>query len=297
MSSSSSGRRRGLPLQRKMKHDNHFVDELITRHAEPVGKMVLLAEVEPDPDQPRSSLGELDDLKRSIQDKGVLEPILVRPLDENPAEPERESVRYRIISGERRYRAAAEAGLYEIPVIEMDVDETEALEIALIENLQRKDLTPFEEADGYQALAMRHDYTHAQIADAVGKARTVVTEAFGLLQLSPRVRAVADALGIESKTVLREVLKADGEDAQIELLEAVARHGLSRDDLRAAAKTRGRAQKPHRKPHTFRFKSPDKTYTLALTFRKDEVDKSDLIDALESILADLREEGSASTPN
>ncbi len=83
---------------------------------------------------------------------------------------------YRIISGERRFRASQEAGLYEVPVIEMDVSEQEALEIALIENLQRKDLTPFEEAEGYRLLAERHEYTHEEIASAVGKSRTVITE-------------------------------------------------------------------------------------------------------------------------
>src|SRR5215203_5472955 len=132
----------------KMRHDTHFVEELTARHETPVGKMVPLSTIEPDPNQPRSTMGDLDELVASIREKGVLEPILVRPRPD--AEDETvppAGVLYRIISGERRFRAAQEAGLYEVPAIEMDVSEQEALEIALIENLQRKDLTPFEEAE------------------------------------------------------------------------------------------------------------------------------------------------------
>src|SRR3954452_21317405 len=111
-----------------MRHDTHFVEELTVRGETPVGKMVPLSTIEPDANQPRSTMGDLDELVASIREKGVLEPILVRPRpeaeDEGPA-----GVLYRIISGERRYRAAQEAGLYEVPVIEMDVSEQEALEI------------------------------------------------------------------------------------------------------------------------------------------------------------------------
>ena len=147
-----AGRKRGLPMQVKMRHDTHFVEELAARHEVAVGKMVPLSAIEPDPNQPRSTLGDLEELVASIRAKGVLEPILVRP---RPIGDGTGPV-YRIISGERRFRAAQEAGLYEIPAIEMDVSEEEALEIALIENLQRKDLTPFEEAEGFRQLAERH---------------------------------------------------------------------------------------------------------------------------------------------
>jgi ParB family transcriptional regulator, chromosome partitioning protein len=143
--------KRGLPLRVKMRHDTHFVDELTARHETPVGKMVPLSALEPDPEQPRTSMGDLDDLVASIRAKGVLEPILVRPLDPPPEdqrglrfEPKEAGGSFRIISGERRYRAAQEAGLYDVPVIVMEVSEEEAREISLIENLQRKDLTPFE---------------------------------------------------------------------------------------------------------------------------------------------------------
>jgi ParB family chromosome partitioning protein len=271
-----------------MRHEPHFVEELTARHETPVGKMVPLSTIEPDPNQPRSAMGDLDELVASIREKGVLEPILVRPRPETE-ETAPAGVLYRIISGERRYRASQEAGLYEVPVIEMDVSEQEALEIALIENLQRKDLTPFEEAEGYRLLAERHEYTHEEIASAVGKSRTVITEGLSLLQIPPRVRDTVQALAITSKSLLLEVLKAGDEQEMIELLEEVARRGLNRDDLRQRLRsTKGGGKNGRRRPYVFRFKSPDKSYSLSLTFRQSEVDKDDLVRALEQILTDLR---------
>lgn len=276
----------------KMRHDTHFVEELTARHETPVGKMVPLSTIEPDANQPRSSMGDLDELVASIREKGVLEPILVRPRPESedgldaPA-----GVLYRIISGERRFRAAQEAGLYEVPVIEMDVSDQEALEIALIENLQRKDLTPFEEAEGYRLLAEIHGYTHEEISSSVGKSRTVVTESLSLLQMPPRVRDTVQALGLTSKSLLLEVLKAGDEAEMIELLEEVARRGLNRDDLRQRLRRGGdKGKNGRRRPYVFRFKAPDKSYSLALTFRQSEVDRDDLIRALEKIVSDLRAE-------
>lgn len=290
---SDPARKRGLPLRVKMRHDTHFVEELTARHETPVGKMVPLSTIEPDPNQPRSTMGELDELAASIRDKGVLEPILVRPRPEEAGGPA--GVLYRIISGERRFRAAQEAGLYEVPVIEMDVSEQEALEIALIENLQRKDLTPFEEAEGYRLLAENHSYTHEEISAAVGKSRTVITESLSLLQMPPRVRDTVQALAIASKSLLLEVLKAGDEGEMIELLEEVARRGLNRDDLRQRLRRGGDKGKPgRRRPYVFRFKSPDRSYNLSLTFRQSEVDREDLIRALEQILGDLRKEAKLS---
>ncbi|MEM7050686.1 MAG: ParB/RepB/Spo0J family partition protein [Acidobacteriota bacterium] len=279
-------KKRGLPGRVKMRHSQHFVDELTARHETPVGRMLPLAALEPDPLQPRKSMGDLDDLVQSIQDKGILEPILVRPLESG----DDDEMSFRIISGERRFRAAQAAGLYEVPVIEMEVSEDEALEIALIENLQRKDLTPFEEAEGYRALAERHGYTHEAISEAVGKSRTVITESLSLLQMPPKVRTTAQALGLTSKSLLLEVLKAGSEEEMIKLLEDVATRGLSRDDLRQRMRTPRKEGAPRRKPYVFKFKAPDKTYSLSLSFRQSEVEKGDLISALETILQQLRQE-------
>ncbi len=282
--SEPSPKKRGLPERVKMRHDTHFVEELAARHAEPVGRLMAISSLEPDPNQPRSTMGDLAELAASIRDKGILEPLLVRSAGD--------SRRHRIISGERRYRAAIEAGLLEVPVIEMDVTEEEALEIALIENLQRKDLTPFEEAEGYRALGERHGYTHEEIAEAVSRGRSVVTETLSLLQMTARVRETVQALGISSKSLLLEVMRAtEDEEEMIRLLEDVAERGLSRDDLRARARrTPRRGASGRKKPHVFKFRAPDKSYSLSLTFRRSTVDRADLIEALESILKGLKKE-------
>lgn len=285
--SRATAKRRGLPVAVKMRHDQHFVEGLTVRHGAPIGKLIPISAIEPDPDQPRSAMGDLSGLASSIRDKGILEPILVRPIENS------EDKSFRIISGERRYQAALKVGLYEVPVIEMEVSDTEALEIALIENLQRKDLTPFEEADGYRALAESYGYTHQEIAGAVGRSRTVVTESLSLLQIPAQARAAAEALGVRTKSTLLEVLKEEDEVSMIRLLEQVAEHGLSRDDLRAAQRKRRRpaGSASRRKPYSFKFNAPDKSYNLSVTFRKSMVDKTDLIAALREILAKLSEEG------
>jgi ParB family chromosome partitioning protein len=272
-----------------MRHSNHFVDELAARGDTPIGKLLPLADLEPDPHQPRSAMGNLSDLVSSIRDKGVLEPLLVRT-QPDPSSARGSGARekgYRIISGERRYHAALEAGLFEVPVIVLEVSDEEALEIALIENLQRKDLTPFEEAEGYRMLAERYSYTHEQIAEAVGKSRPVVSETLALLQIPARVREAVHALGVSSKTVLLEILKAKSEEEMIQLLERVTTLGMSRDDLRRRTRQPANAR---RKPFVFTFKSPDKGYRLNLTFRRSTVERADLITALRQILDQLQEE-------
>ncbi len=287
--SDAAGDKRGLPEQVKMRHSAHFVEDLTVRSEAPVGRMVEVDLIEPDPSQPRSAMGDLTELTASIEDKGILEPILVRPI---PEEEDEETGRMlRIISGERRYHAALEAGLAQVPVIEMQVGETEALEIALVENLQRKDLTPFEEGDGYRRLADVHGYTHGQIADAVGKSRSVITEGLALLEMPSEIQEAAIRLGVDSKSVLLEIVKLTSEPAEmLALLERVATQGLSRDDLRAVARksATSRSRTQRQKPYTFKFRAPDKTFNLQLSFRRSTVDKDDLISALEEILQDLR---------
>jgi ParB family chromosome partitioning protein len=283
-------KKRGLPLRVKMRHEPHFVEELAARHEAPVGRMLPLSVIEPDPSQPRTAVGDLDDLVASIRAKGVLEPLLVRRSPGSasaPAASDTDPTVYQIISGERRYRAAVAAGLFEVPVIEMDVSDEEALEITLIENLQRKDLTAFEEADGFAALADRHGYTHEQVAEAVGRSRSAVTESLSLLQVPSRVRDTAQALGVTSKSVLLEVAKAGAEHEMLQMLERISTQGLTRDDLRQRGK-KGKAGGSRRKPFVFKFRAPDRTYSLALSFRQSEVDRGDLIRALESILTELR---------
>ena len=137
-----------------------------------------LALIKPNPDQPRRIFNQaaLEELSASIKDKGLLQPLLVRPKGDM----------YELVAGERRFRASQMAGLKELPVLIKDISEREALEIALIENLQREDLNPIEEAEGYKRL-QDMGMTQEGVAQAVGKARVTVTNALRLLQLPPEV--------------------------------------------------------------------------------------------------------------
>lgn len=138
-----------------------------------------LALIKPNPRQPRRLFdpAALEELAASIKEKGLLQPLLVRPKGDM----------YELVAGERRFKASQLAGLREVPVIIKDIGEREALEIALIENLQREDLNPMEEAEGYKRL-VDMGMTQEEVARAVGKARVTVTNALRLLQLSPEVK-------------------------------------------------------------------------------------------------------------
>ena len=180
--SNVSLRRTGLPAVVKMRHDAHYVEEIISRSGAAIGRMIPIEQITPNADQPRKDRGDLRGLTESVRDKGVLEPLLVRHLPETG--------RYMIISGERRFHAARAAGLRELPCIEKDVNDAETLEIALIENLQRKDLTPFEEADGLQALAERFGLNHEEIAQRLAKGRSSVTEVLSLRAIPDEVKTL-----------------------------------------------------------------------------------------------------------
>jgi len=158
-----------------MRHDAHYVEELAQHRPQQVGRMIAVDKLDPNPEQPRTEFGDLTELTASIAEKGVLEPLLVKP--------NRLTGRWMIIAGERRWRSAQNAGLKEVPCVEMEVDEGTVAEIALIENMQRKDLTVWEEADGLLALCDRFGYTHDDVARKVGKSRTTVSEALAIARI------------------------------------------------------------------------------------------------------------------
>jgi ParB family chromosome partitioning protein len=137
--------------------------------------------IEPNPFQPRQEidLERLKELADSIKTHGVVQPVLVRPKDKD---------RYELIAGERRWRAARLAGLTEIPVVMRELDDRAALALALIENIQREDLTPLEQAQAMHRLLEEFGMTHQQLAEAVGKSRTTVTNLLRLLELQPAVK-------------------------------------------------------------------------------------------------------------
>ena len=205
----------------------------------------------------------------------MLEPILVRSVGPN---------RYQIVSGERRFRAATIAGLDEIPAIELDVDDKEMLEIALIENIQRKDLTPFEESEGFAALQERFGYTHDRIAQVVGKSRTTVTETLLLNDIPDRIRAMCREGGIANKSVLVQIARAGDERAMEALVRRFATGETTREEVRKEA-----APKKAGRPKNFVWQVKDKSlpFTFNLSFRKANVEKSEVIAALRELLRRL----------
>ena len=270
-------KRRGLPNESTMRHDAHFVDSLSERFGGALGRMIPIDEIETNPDQPRRSVGDLEELRMSIESKGVLEPILVRPLPEG---------RFRIIAGERRFRAALEAGLGEIPCIELDVPDNEVMEIALIENLHRRDLHPFEEAMGYSSLSDRHGYTQQQIAETVGKSRVSITEAMSLLEIPEDLREECRRADIDARSVLLEIARLEDRDQMEEAIALVA-GGSTRDDLRQKKKKGGDSGKAKAKEFHFVYKPKDGPYRLDISFAKARVNRDELIGALKQIVKQL----------
>ena len=179
---------------------------------------VSIQEIHPNPNQPRTHFNEtqLQELSESIREHGVLQPLLVR----------KSAKGYEIIAGERRYQAAKIAGVEELPVIIKDVDDQEMLALALIENLQRSDLNPIEEAKGYRQLIQASGMTQEALSKAVSKSRSAITNSLRLLDL-PEV--VQDMLyeGKLSAGHARAILAVPFEDARIKLAEKVVAEGLS----------------------------------------------------------------------
>ena len=141
--------------------------------------------IRPDDGQPRRKFDEttLDELAQSIRNQGLLQPLLVR----------RDGKGYRLIAGERRWRAAQRAGLLEVPVLVRDATDAEAFELALVENLQREDLSPLEEAEGYRRLLEERKWTQEQVAERVGKERSTVANSLRLLALPAEVKQLLEA--------------------------------------------------------------------------------------------------------
>ena len=273
--------KRGLPDRAKMRHDAHFVDELVKRSSTHIGAFLPLTAIEVNPEQPRSHMGDLEELTASVREKGVLEPILVRGTG---------SGRYQIISGERRFRAATAAGLDEIPAIELDVDDREVLEIALVENIQRKDLTAFEEAEAFKVLQEKFEYTHEKIAQVIGKSRTTVTETLQLNDIPSAIRDACRLAGISNKSVLVRIARAGDERSMLDTVSRFATGQIDRADLRreTARVEQKKAGRP--KNYTFNFRDKALPFALSLTFKRPKVEKTEIVQALRQVADRLEDE-------
>jgi ParB family chromosome partitioning protein len=268
--------KRGLPATIRSRHDEHYVETLTVPQGAPIGRMVAIDLIDPNPDQPRQAMGDLSELMASIAEKGVVEPLIVRP----------RSGRYQIVAGERRYQAAVQVGLRELPVVIRDVDDVEVLELALIENLQRKDLTPFEEAEALHNLVQRGSYTHEQIARRIGKSRTSITESLAIHQMPEEVKQLCRLADIGSKSLILQIVRQSDPQKMIELVERISRDGRPTRETIRRETARPRPGRP--RAFQFRYRPPTKAFSLNLKFRKPQVDTDEVISALEAILDDLR---------
>ncbi len=272
-------KQRGLPEKKRMRHDSHFVEAITSHQAETIGRLIDIGRIEPNPHQPRKSFGDLSDMVASVKEKGILEPILVRTLDG----------KYQIIAGERRYQAAKLAGLQRVPCIEVDVDNRGMLEISLIENLQRKDLTPFEESAALQRLCDQFRYTHEEVARKLGKSRTVITESLSLNRLPEEIQERCRQADIVSKSMLLQIARQETVAQMDALIDRIEKEGMNREEARRYNRPQGESRRRPRN-YTFRYKPEDESYQFRLTFKKPEVEPDELIGVLQGILQQLKEE-------
>lgn len=202
-----------------------------------------ISEIEPNRTQPRKEFDEqaLSELAESISQHGLLQPLLVRPLTLGG---------YQIVAGERRYRASRMAGLTEVPVIIKELTDTETMEIALIENLQREDLSPVEEALGYKALIDEHGFSQEEVAKSVGKSRPAVANALRLLKLPDNIMEYLKD-GKISAGHARVLLTLENEELMTELADEIVAKDLSVRQVEKICKKKPTVQKeekPEKKP-------------------------------------------------
>ena len=272
--------KRGLPTGLQMRHDAHYVEELSQHRPAQIGRMIPVDKLEPNPDQPRVEFGDLTELTASIAEKGVLEPLLVKP--------NRLTGRWMIIAGERRWRSAQKAGLKEVPCVEMEVDDGTVAEIALIENMQRKDLTVWEEADGLLSLCERFGYSHEDVAKKVGKSRTTVTEAMAIARIPPDVRDICIGADINAKSSLLQIVRQPDDDSMRRLAKQIASKGLNRNDAREARRQDiGPRIVPDNKPFTYKYSDPDKEFNLEIRFRQSKVAETEVAAVLRAVADEI----------
>ncbi len=208
----------------------------------------------PNPKNPRRifSDAELDELAASIKQRGIIQPVVVRAV-----RGAKDS--YEIIAGERRWRAAQRAGLHDVPIVAIEASDSEALELAIIENVQRTDLNPLEEAGGYQALATEYEHSHDEIAKIVGKSRSHITNTLRLLKLPETVKAYINAGKISAGAARMLIGQPHPEEMALEIVD----RGLNVRQVEALAKERAGGTGKHAKRKQSR-KDPD---TVALERR------------------------------
>jgi ParB family chromosome partitioning protein len=201
--------------------------------------LLRLDEIEPNRDQPRREFDEqsLQELAESVRKHGVLQPLLVRPIF---------SGGYQIVAGERRWRAARLADLKEVPAVVREMSDSEVMQFALIENLQREDLNPLEEARGYQSLIETYGMTQEEVASTVGKSRPAIANVLRLLNLPEKIRAMVEKgtlsagharalLSFPNETLMLEAAKAAADGASVREIEKMAQRANSRPKIKKSS--------------------------------------------------------------
>lgn len=282
----------GLPDFVKNRPEHHLVDEITRRTKTTIIRNIPIEKLITNTIQPRKDFGDLEELKESIVEKGILEPILVRPKDGF----------FEIIAGERRFRAAQMAGNTQVPCIEFDIPDNEALEISIIENIQRKNLDIFEHAFSLKSLSDIYGYTHQEIAKKLGKSRVTVTELIRITDLPPEVLIRCQDLKIESKTFLTELVKLDDKVKMIAVLDEYQKNPLSRDQVKdfrneneeqpvSETEQGDQEEKTPGLPRRlkFHFASEDKALKLDFNIKANGMNREKLVFILENLINDIKE--------
>jgi len=271
----------GLPNFVKSRYsDTHLVDEISSRTRTAIIRHIPINKIIPNMLQPRKDLGDLTELAKSIKEKGIIEPIIVRTRDG----------KFEIIAGERRYKAAELAGLNEVPCIEHDVPDNEALEMAIIENLQRKDLNIFEAAYSLKSLAEIYGYTHEDIAQKIGKSRVTVSELLRIKDLPQEISKRCLKLNITSKTFLLELVKLSDKEKMIRVLEQYSEKPFSRDSIKKQRKEKDPGKdKLIRQMRNFKFISTDNTVKINFKIKSEDFNKEKIIKTLEQLINDIKD--------
>ncbi len=267
----------GLPDDITMRHDNHYVDLIEEKLYGPRIRMISINKIDASPHQARTELGDIEELMASIKEKGILQPIIVRE----------KNGRYEIIAGERRCIAAKNVGLKDVPCIEMNVSDNEAMEIALIENLQRKDLNIFEEADGLNGLADIYGYSHKQISGKIGKARSTITEIMSISKIPKKMRDLCEEFNIKSRGTIIEIAKQENEDDMYRLITEIKKRELKREDTRDLSKMiKGKEKKIDK--YVYKYEEKDKSFKLKIEFKQQSVTKDEIVQILEKLIEKLK---------
>ncbi len=265
-------KRTGLPERVGLRaRDRHYLTGGTEPETESDYRLIPLDRVHPNPEQPRERVGSLAPLAESIKENGILQPIVVRRIGAKD---------FQIIAGERRHAAARLAGLREIPCFERQADEGKTLELALVENLLRNDLTPFEEASAYRGLIDDHGYTHESLGQRVGKTRTTVTETLTLLHIPYEIRELCWSSGIHSRRQLLRIARQPDAEAMSALVRRIAQ-GFA-DPAPSPKRAAGRA-----KPFVFRYAPKGGPFRLQMTFRRSQVEDKEVVAALRELLRSL----------